>query len=43
MGRPIVTDYEQSRRILTGVNDPSGLGLVFELDGSAKHHHAISV
>jgi acyl-coenzyme A thioesterase PaaI-like protein len=34
MGRPISTEYVQARRILTGVVDPSGLGLVFELDGN---------
>jgi acyl-coenzyme A thioesterase PaaI-like protein len=34
MGRPITTEYLHGRRILTGVVDPSGLGLVFELDGN---------
>lgn len=34
MGRPIATEYLQGRRILTGVLDPSGLGLVFEMDGN---------
>lgn len=34
MGRPITTDYLIGRKILTGVLDPSGLKLVFELDGN---------
>ncbi len=34
MGRPISTEYVHARRILTGALDPSGLALVFELDGS---------
>ncbi len=39
MGRPIATDYELSRKILTGVTDPSGLGLRFELDGNRVFAH----
>lgn len=39
MGRPISTEYQQGRKILTGVNDPSGLGLVFELDGNRVFTH----
>ena len=39
MGRPISTEYLQGRKILTGVNDPSGLGLVFELDGNRVFAH----
>lgn len=34
MGRPISTEYALGRKILTGVTDPSGLKLVFELDGN---------
>jgi acyl-coenzyme A thioesterase PaaI-like protein len=34
MGRPISTAYQAANRILTGVLDPSGLGLAFELDGN---------
>ena len=34
MGRPITTEYVVGRKILTGVPDPSGLKLVFELDGN---------
>ena len=34
MGRPISSEYTAGRRILMGVSDPSGLGLVFELDGN---------
>ena len=34
MGRPISTEYAVGRKILTGVPDPSGLKLVFELDGN---------
>jgi acyl-CoA thioesterase FadM len=34
VGRPISTEYTAARKILTGVNDPSGLKLVFELDGN---------
>jgi acyl-CoA thioesterase FadM len=34
MGRPISTEFQAAKRILTGVVDPSGLGLVFELDGN---------
>lgn len=39
MGRPIAVDYTLSRRILTGVADPSGLGLAFELDGNRVYAH----
>jgi acyl-coenzyme A thioesterase PaaI-like protein len=39
MGRPIASDYELSRKILTGVTDPSGLGLRFELDGNRVFTH----
>ena len=34
MGRPISIEYLVGRKILTGVPDPSGLKLVFELDGN---------
>lgn len=34
MGRPITTEYVVGRKILTGVPDPSGLKLVFEIDGN---------
>ncbi len=34
MGRPVQTEYTAGRKILTGVSDPSGLRLVFELDGN---------
>jgi acyl-coenzyme A thioesterase PaaI-like protein len=34
MGRPIATDFTHARKLLTGVLDPSGLGLVFEHDGN---------
>jgi acyl-coenzyme A thioesterase PaaI-like protein len=34
VGRPITTEYVVGRKILTGVPDPSGLKLVFELDGN---------
>jgi acyl-coenzyme A thioesterase PaaI-like protein len=34
MGRPISTEYTLGRKMLTGVADPSGLGLGFELDGN---------
>lgn len=37
MGRPISTEYAVGRKILTGVLDPSGLKLVFELDGNRVH------
>lgn len=33
MGRPISGEYRHGRRLLTGVLDPSGLDLPFELDG----------
>lgn len=39
MGRPISTEYVLGRRILTGVPDPSGLGLTFELDGNRVFSH----
>ncbi len=39
MGRPISTEYTSARRILTGVHDPSGLKLVFELDGNRVFCH----
>lgn len=39
MGRPISTEYALGRKILTGVPDPSGLKLVFELDGSRVFCH----
>lgn len=34
MGRPISSDYLLGRKLLTGVSDPSGLGVAFELDAS---------
>jgi acyl-coenzyme A thioesterase PaaI-like protein len=40
VGRPISTEYVQARRILTGVVDPSGFGLVFELDGNRVYARA---
>jgi len=39
MGRPISTEYVHGRKILTGVVDPSGLGLSFELDGNRVFTH----
>lgn len=33
MGRPISSDYLLGRKLLSGVLDPSGLGVAFELDG----------
>jgi hypothetical protein len=39
MGRPISTEYQLGRKILTGVLDPSGLGLAFELDGNRVFTH----
>lgn len=39
MGRPISTEYTAGRKILTGVADPSGLRLVFELDGNRVFCH----
>ena len=39
MGRPISTEYTAGRKILTGVLDPSGLKLVFELDGNRVYSH----
>src|ERR1043165_960872 len=39
MGRPISTEYATARRILTGVRAPSGLKLVFELDGNRVFAH----
>ena len=39
MGRPISIEYTAGRRILTGVADPSGLRLVFELDGNRVFCH----
>jgi len=39
MGRPISTEYTQGRKLLTGVLDPSGLGLAFELDGNRVFCH----
>jgi acyl dehydratase len=39
MGRPISTEYALARKILTGVPDPSGLKLVFELDGNRVFCH----
>lgn len=39
MGRPIQTEYTAGRKILTGVSDPSGLRLVFELDGNRVFCH----
>ena len=34
MGRPITTEYLLGRKLVTGVSDPSGLSLTFELDGN---------
>ncbi len=34
MGRPISSDYLLGRKLLTGVSNPSGLGVSFELDGA---------
>jgi acyl-coenzyme A thioesterase PaaI-like protein len=34
MGRPIATDYQHARKLLTGALDPTGLGLAFEHDGN---------
>jgi acyl-CoA thioesterase FadM len=39
MGRPISTDYTVARKLLTGVVDPSGLALTFELDGNRVFCH----
>ena len=39
MGRPISTDYTSARKLLTGVVDPSGLALAFELDGNRVFCH----
>ena len=39
MGRPISTEYTQARKVMSGVLDPSGLGLSFELDGSRVFTH----
>ena len=39
MGRPVQTEYTAGRRILTGVSDPSGLHLLFELDGNRVFCH----
>jgi hypothetical protein len=39
MGRPISTEFTQARKLLTGVLDPSGLGLAFELDGNRVFCH----
>ena len=39
MGRPISTEFQAGRKILTGVSDPSGLRLVFELDGNRVFCH----
>ena len=39
MGRPISTEYTIGRKLLTGVSDPSGFGLVFELDGNRVFCH----
>ena len=39
MGRPISTEYTQGRKLLTGVLDPNGLGLAFELDGNRVFCH----
>ena len=39
MGRPISGEYRLARRILSGVVDPSGLDLSFELDGSRVFSH----
>ena len=34
MARPISGDYRHARRLLSGVADPSGLNLAFQLDGN---------
>ncbi len=39
MGRPISTEFQLARKILTGVLDPSGLALPFELDGNRVFAH----
>jgi acyl-coenzyme A thioesterase PaaI-like protein len=39
LGRPISTEYASGRKILTGISDPSGLRLVFELDGNRVFCH----
>jgi hypothetical protein len=39
MGRPISTEYALARKLLTGVLDPSGLALAFELDGNRVFCH----
>lgn len=39
MGRPVSTEYLQGRKLLTGVLDPSGLGLSFEVDGNRVFAH----
>lgn len=39
MGRPISTEYTAARKLLTGVLDPSGLALPFELDGNRVFCH----
>lgn len=39
MGRPVQTEYTAGRKILTGVADPSGLRLLFELDGNRVFCH----
>lgn len=39
MGRPISTEYTAARKLLTGVLDPSGLGLAIELDGNRVFCH----
>jgi acyl-CoA thioesterase FadM len=39
MGRPISTEYNLARKLLTGVVDPSGLSLAFELDGNRVFCH----
>ena len=37
MGRPISGEYRQGRVLLSGVQDPSGLNLAFELDKGFVH------
>ncbi len=39
MARPVQTEYTAGRKILTGVADPSGLRLAFELDGNRVFCH----
>lgn len=39
MGRPVQTEYTAGRKIMTGVADPSGLRLLFELDGNRVFCH----